>query len=67
MKKIKNWHYSYKEFDVINHGYYPPDKCIWWEAINKETGCADYHAQTKGDIKSMIDNDFNKNKNQWVI
>jgi hypothetical protein len=47
--------YLYKGYEIRNHGYYPPDKCIWWEAINIETGCADHHAHTKRDIKRLID------------
>lgn len=29
--------------------------CIWWEAVNMETGCADYHANTKKDLMDAID------------
>lgn len=49
--------YLYKGFEIINHGYYPPDKCVWWEAVDLKTGCADFHANTKREIKQMIDND----------
>lgn len=60
MKKIKHGKnissgYLYKGYKIRNHGYYPPDKCIWWEAVNIETGCADYHAHTKREIKKLID------------
>lgn len=42
------------EYTVTNHGYYSPDKCIWWEAVNKKTGEADFHEHTKSEIiKSM--------------
>jgi hypothetical protein len=46
---------TYIGYRLRNHGYYPPDKCIWWEAINIETGEADFHAHTKRDLKRMID------------
>lgn len=50
--------YEYKGFEIWNHGYFPPDKCIWWEAISKTTKCAEYHATTKRQIKKMIDKDY---------
>lgn len=33
-----------------------PDRCVWWEAVNKNTGSADYHAHTKKKIIEIIDN-----------
>lgn len=65
MKRLQNgkWitkGYFYKGYEVRNHGYYPPDKAIWWEAINIETGCGDYHAHTKNQIKYLIDNEDKK-------
>jgi hypothetical protein len=45
----------YKGYRLRNHGYYPPDRCIWWEAINVETEEADFHAHTKRDLKAQID------------
>ena len=50
--------YYYKGFEIWNHGYYPPDKCVWWEAIDVETCSAEYHATTKRQIKIMIDKDI---------
>ncbi len=47
----------YKGYKIINLGYYPPDKCIWWEAVNLQTGCADYHAHRKRDLIYLIDED----------
>ena len=45
----------YRGYTIQNHGYYPPDKCIWWEAVNDETQCADFHAHRLRDIIRMID------------
>jgi len=45
----------YRGYRLINHGYYPPDKCIWWEAINLETDEADFREHTKRDLKNQID------------
>ncbi len=47
--------YFYRGFRVLNHGYYHPDKCVWWEAVDLKTGCADFHAHTKKEIKKLID------------
>ncbi len=60
MKKIvKGKHiykgYEYKGYEVHCHGYYPPDKCVWWEAIDIKTGGGDVHAKTKKEIKNLID------------
>lgn len=54
-KKIHKGKYLYKGYEIYNYGYCPPDKCIWWEATNIKTGCADYHANTKKEIIRMID------------
>ena len=24
----------YRGYTIRNHGYYPPDKCVWWEAVD---------------------------------
>lgn len=47
--------YLYRSYEIRNHGYYPPDKCIWWEAVNVSTGEADFHEHTKREIMRMID------------
>ena len=54
-KKISTGVYEYKGYRITNYGYYAPDRCVWWEAVNEETVCADYHAQTKKEIMAMID------------
>lgn len=54
-KKISTGVYEYKGYRIAYQGYHAPDKCVWWEAVNEETGCADYHAQTKKEIMNMID------------
>lgn len=52
--------YEYRGYEIRNHGYYNPDKAVWWEAINKETGCADFHEHTKRALKKSIDRELNK-------
>jgi len=67
MKRISSGLYKYKGYLIRNHGYYKPDKCIWWEAINEITNEADYHEHTLKEIKTQIDksllNDKPKIKN----
>lgn len=53
-KKIHKGIYEYKGYRLSNCGYHHPDHCIWWEAVNMETGCADYHAKTKEDLMDAI-------------
>jgi len=52
---VESKHSIYKGYRIRNHGYYPPDKCIWWEAVNLKTNEADHHAHTKRDLKKLID------------
>lgn len=47
--------YEYNGYELRNHGYYPPERCVWWEAINIKTGEADHHAHTLRDLKAQID------------
>lgn len=51
-KRIHRGTYEYKGYRIYNCGYHHPDHCVWWEAVNMATGCADYHATTK---KHLID------------
>lgn len=38
------------EYEIYNHGYYAPDKCVWWEATNLKTNEADFHEHTKSQL-----------------
>lgn len=57
--KISKGIYEYKGYRISNCGYYEPDHCIWWEAVDMKTGCADYHATTKKFLMEQIDCGFN--------
>lgn len=54
-KRIGVGKYLYKGYEITNHGYYPPDRCNWWEAVNIKTRCADFHDHTKNSLMSLID------------
>lgn len=58
-KKAKSQRF-YRGYILYNYGYYAPDKCIWWEAVNNETGEADFHAHRVRDLVKMIDQSLNK-------
>lgn len=60
--KISAGQYKYKGYDIRCYGYYPPDKCRWWEAVNEETGCGDYHYTTLKQIIKEIDEDENNQR-----
>lgn len=53
-KKISKGVYEYKGYKLYCFGYYPPDKCVWWEAVDRN-GNADYHAHTKRELMQLID------------
>lgn len=53
--KIHKGNYLYKNYHIYNCGYHIPDHCVWWEAVNLDTGCADYHANTKKELMKLID------------
>ena len=58
-KDVKNIGFRfYRGYTIRNHGYYPPDKCVLWEAVNDETGEADFHAKRLKDIIAMINEAF---------
>lgn len=56
--KVSTGHYKYKGYDIRFYGYHHPDKRVWWEAVNEETGCADYHCTTLRQIIQQIDEEL---------
>lgn len=59
-KRLKSGNYLYRGYLLLNCGYHPEDKCIWWQAINAETDCADFHNHTKRDLIDDIDRELDK-------
>jgi hypothetical protein len=58
-RKISAGKYFFKlgehEYEITNHGYYAPDRCVWWEAVNLKTNEADFHETAKKYlIRTMI-------------
>jgi hypothetical protein len=60
-KRLREGHYEYRGWVLRNHGYYPPERRVWWEAYDPDTGDADFHAHTKWELMALIDEDFNEN------
>ena len=54
-KKLSKGIYEYKGYRIANCGYHHPDHCIWWEAVDKNTGRADYHANTKNKSQVLLE------------
>ena len=66
-KRIHAGRYVYKGYELLNCGYHHPDHCIWWQAINMESGCADYSRHTKRELIEEIDGHENKLKRRFAI
>lgn len=54
--RISAGEYLYRGFELRCHGYYPPDRCVWWEASEGNEGA--FHATTKRALMAMIDEDL---------
>lgn len=57
-KRVRYGKYLYRGYELVGQGYYPPDHQVWWEGVDPKTGCADFHAETKGLLKYMIDKEL---------
>ena len=53
--KTKSKDKVYHGYRLINHGYYPPDKHVWWEAEDIATGEGAFHNTTMRALKADID------------
>ena len=59
-KRIRAGKYLYKGYEITAI-YHEPDHCVWWEGVNLETNCADYHYLTLRQVIKHIDEDESKN------
>ena len=57
-KRVGNGHYFYRGYDVYSVGYFEPEHHVVWEAVDPETGCADYRGYSLRDVKQAIDEEF---------
>lgn len=60
VKRLKSGHYLYRDYELINLGYHPDDGCVWWQAIDINTNCADFHNNTKRDLINDINDELDK-------
>lgn len=58
--RISRGVYEYKGYRLANCGYHESDHCVWWEAVNIESGSVSYHAHTKRSIMGLIDKNYKK-------
>lgn len=65
-KRIDSGKYLYRGFELYFHGWYPPDKCVWWEAVEIADGCAAFRAHTKRHLMELIDEDLDKEHSNGV-
>ena len=52
--KISKGHYTYKGIQINCIGYYPPEKRVVWEAVDKD-GCGICHSFSLKDTIRLID------------
>ena len=52
--KISKGHYTYKGIQINCIGYYPPEKRVVWEAVDKD-GCGFCHSFPLKDTIRLID------------
>lgn len=50
--------YEYKGYRIVSYRYHKPCNPSYWEAINNDTGCVDYYANSKTKVMAMIDEDI---------
>lgn len=58
--KLSKGIWLYRGYRLYNYGYYLPDKCVWWEASDAETGNVCAHAHTKRELMAKIDKKLEK-------
>ena len=57
-QKIRAGHYLYRGFHVYSVGYYEPEGCVCWEAVD-HNGCGFAHSHSLRDTKALIDAELN--------
>lgn len=63
--KISKGHYIYKDIKINCIGYYPPEKRVVWEAVDKN-GCGFAHSFSLRDTIRLIDEDI-KTKDSRIL
>lgn len=58
-KRLSSGHYIYRGFEVICVGYYNPDHCVCWEAVD-EHGHGFAHSYSLKTTKALIDYELDK-------
>lgn len=58
-KRISKGHYIYRGFEVNSVGYYHPEHCVCWEAVDKD-GSGFAHGTSLAMTKALIDYQLDK-------
>ena len=58
-KRISAGHYIYRGYEIINVGYYNPEHCACWEAIDTD-GSGFAHGFSLAMTKRIIDEELDK-------
>lgn len=61
--KINKGHYLYKGYAVYSIGYYEPEHCICWEAVDIN-GCAIAHGKSFAECKLFVDDYIDRKHEQ---
>ena len=58
-KRISAGHYIYRGYEVQSVGYYHPEHCVCWEAVDSN-GCGFAHGFSLAMTKRLIDDELDK-------
>lgn len=54
-KRLRRGHYLYRGYEIMCVGYYPPEKRVCWECIEKDGISGFGHGYTLSECKRWID------------
>lgn len=58
MKRLGTGKYLYRGHVLKNHGYYPPDRAIAWEATDLVSGQVVNRATSRSALKGLLDDEL---------
>lgn len=65
-KKICAGKYLYRGYEIICHGYYPPEQRVVWEAINIKSDTGDFREFTLKSIIKSIDEELDSDEEAGI-
>ena len=58
-KRLSAGHYVYRGYEVYSVGYYPPEGCVCWEAVDSD-GCGFAHSHSLAETKLLVDQELER-------